>query len=501
MIFLGYMLSELRRRSGRTLLTALGLGVGVGMVIAVNALSSGLDKAQSSVLRPLTGVGTDMVINRPIAMSGDFRAAFERLSPSERNQLRRELGGGELDFGTLRPGQRFSRTTFRSTQLSFPAAKVGEIAGLPGAAAAAGGLTLSVSTISGIVPDQAQTGAFGGGPPAEGAEGPEAGHGGGNAGEGGEAGHGSAGFNATTIAGVDTAEAGLGPIVPSALTTGSWFTPGPAREAILDVAFARTRNKAVGDTITIGKARYDIVGLARTPLGGASSNLYVKLDQLQALSGRRGRVNTVYARANAADGVDAVAAAAKRSLPGASVTTARTLAASVTGSLSSARKLTDKLGIVLEIVVLLGAVLIAALLSLSSVTKRIRELGTLKALGWPRRLVVRQIAGESLLQGLLGGALGIVIGLAAAGAITLAGPTLQASLPVAASPSGPFGDEEAASAAGATVSQAVELTARLSPAVIALAVALAVLGGLLSGAAGALRASRLRPVEALRHVD
>ena len=44
--------------------------------------------------------------------------------------------------------------------------------------------------------------------------------------------------------------------------------------------------------------------------------------------------------------------------------------------------------------------------------KRTRELGTLKALGWPQRLVVRQVAGESLAQGALGGALGALLGAA-----------------------------------------------------------------------------------------
>ena len=60
-----------------------------------------------------------------------------------------------------------------------------------------------------------------------------------------------------------------------------------------------------------------------------------------------------------------------------------------------------------------AAFLLAALLALSSVGKRTRELGTLKALGWTQRMVVRQIAGESLAQGVLGGIFGIVLGLRA----------------------------------------------------------------------------------------
>ena len=47
MFYVTYMLSELRRRSGRTVLTALGLAVGIGVVVTVSALSTGLDRAQA----------------------------------------------------------------------------------------------------------------------------------------------------------------------------------------------------------------------------------------------------------------------------------------------------------------------------------------------------------------------------------------------------------------------------------------------------------------------
>ncbi len=52
----------------------------------------------------------------------------------------------------------------------------------------------------------------------------------------------------------------------------------------------------------------------------------------------------------------------------------------------------------------------AALLTLSSVGKRVRELGTLKALGWTQRRVVRQVVGESFAQGVAGGVIGVVLG-------------------------------------------------------------------------------------------
>jgi putative ABC transport system permease protein len=152
------------------------------------------------------------------------------------------------------------------------------------------------------------------------------------------------------------------------------------------------------------------------------------------------------------------------------------------------------------IVGLLAAFLIASLLTLSSVTKRVRELGTLKALGWSQRLVVRQVTGESLIQGLLGGVVGIVLGVAGALAITAFGPTLEATVGAAAQGGpqlfGPFGQ-------GAVQSSATEvaLDASVSPTIALWAAGLALLGGLIAGAVGSLRASRLRPADALRHID
>src|SRR5436189_3660267 len=123
-----YLFSELRRRKGRTLLTALGLAVGVGLVVTVTALSKGLDNAQQKVLKPLTGVGTDMSVTRPIRVGNNGQTFTPGaggpgggLSQSERDALRRENGGGgRLNLRSAgKPGTHFSRDTFISrNQLS-----------------------------------------------------------------------------------------------------------------------------------------------------------------------------------------------------------------------------------------------------------------------------------------------------------------------------------------------------------------------------------------------
>jgi putative ABC transport system permease protein len=490
MFYAAYMFSELRRRSGRTILTALGLALGVGLVVTVTALSKGLDKAQEAVLKPLTGVGTDMSVTRPISFDTTGNGGgFPQLSEKERQQLQQENGPRRFGLRNLgKPGTKFSRDDFvAATQLSFADSAVAKIAGLAGVSSAVGGLTLSAIHVEGTVPNETQqtqggfrAGSQGGGPQVFGPR--------------------NIDVTAITVSGVDERNKELGAITPSSVTEGRYFGSGDTREAVLDTAYAARNGIAVGKTVKLGGKEFTVVGLAKTPLGGQASDVYVKLSQLQALSDRKGRVNTVYVRATNADKVGALARHIRSTVDGASVTTAKDLADRVSGSLVDAKNLAGKLGTALALVGLLAAFLIASLLTLSSVAKRVRELGTLKAVGWSQWRVVRQVSGEALAQGLLGGALGVLLGLAGAAAISAFGPQLHATFESAQSTLprfGPFG-QGAVTAAGSTD---VSLDAPVSGSLVLLAVGLALLGGLVAGAVGGLRASRLRPADALRHLD
>jgi putative ABC transport system permease protein len=486
LFYVTYMLNELRRRRGRTYLTALGLAVGVGLVVTVSALSTGLDDAQAKVLKPLTGVGTDISVTRPITIAppdGNAPGGFPRLSEQERSQLQEENGGTRLGLRELgEPGTTFSRDSFLATaQLSFPSSEVGKIRKLAGVDSVAAGLTLNALHVEGTVPERTGVDRFGG-PPSAGQAGPE-----------------SIDFDSLSVTGVEHSNKELGAITPGQVSRGRYFSAGNAREAIVNVGYAASNGIAVGDSVKVGGKSFTVVGIAETPLGGQAADVYLKLSQLQRLSGRVGRVNTVYVRATSGEKVGALARHIEATVDGASATTAKDLADRVTGSLVDAKNLTQKLGLALELIGLLAAFLIAILLTLSSVTKRVRELGTLKALGWPQRLVVRQVTGEALLQGLLGGVAGVALGVGASAAITAVAPSLQATVASAAAAAprfGPFGQ-----GAPTAESTSIELGAPVSVSLILLAVALAIVGGLLAGAFGGLRAARLRPAEALRHID
>ena len=501
MFFLGYIASELRRRRGRTFLTALGLGVGVGLVVTVAALSDGLDKAQDKVLEPLTGVGTDISVTRPLQIDQDAEGgggggpgfALGNLSDAERRRLQRENGPVRQDLRDLgEPGEKFTDTNFTSgPQLSFAETRAAKVAGLDGVSDAAGGLTLSLVTVTGTVPeDTLQQGvapAPGGAPagPPEGID-----------------------FDASSVSGVDPTHRDLGAVTAGQVTKGGWFSSGNEREVLLNAGYAARKDLGVGDEVVLGDKRFEVIGFASAPLGGQASDMYVKLSQLQAMSDREGRVNTLYVRARSADAVSGVAERIRSDFPGAETTTSQDLAERVTGSLSDAKNLAGKLGGALTIVGLLAAFLIAGLLTLSSVTKRTRELGTLKAIGWPQRLVVRQVTGEALAQGALGGVLGALIGVGGAALVSAIGPELEATVAQAASAGprlagpggggGPGGFGQGAVQAGTEI---VQLKASVDAGLVFVAIGLALLGGLFAGALGSLRAARLRPADALRHID
>ena len=201
-------------------------------------------------------------------------------------------------------------------------------------------------------------------------------------------------------------------------------------------------------------------------------------------------------RATKATDVSTLTTAIQDAFPGATVTSAAQLSDQISGSLVDASNLANRLGSVVAVVVLIAAFCIAALLTLSSVSKRVRELGTLKAIGWRQSLVVRQIVGESVVTGILGGLLGAAIGIGAAFLATKIAPALQATAPPS-SVGGVFGlGQVSTSVAGQTIA----LPAPIHISVLALALGLAILGGLIAGAVGALRAARLRPADALREL-
>ena len=209
-------------------------------------------------------------------------------------------------------------------------------------------------------------------------------------------------------------------------------------------------------------------------------------------------VNTIYVSAASASDISAVSSEISRALPTATVTNSSNLASEVTGSLSSASTLANNLGKWLAVAVLAAAFGLASILTMSAVSRRVREFGTLKAMGWDSRRIIRQIMGEALVIGIVGGAAGVAIGYGAAALVQALAPPLTATT---ASASGGPGGRFAHAAPSAAHTVSVHLTAPVTLGAVALAVVLAIAGGLIAGSFGGWRAVRLRPAAALARVE
>jgi putative ABC transport system permease protein len=228
----------------------------------------------------------------------------------------------------------------------------------------------------------------------------------------------------------------------------------------------------------------------------------------------KNEVNAIYVAAASASDISAVSNEISSLLPKATVTTSSDLASEVSGSLSSAASLADNLGRWLAVAVLAAAFLLASLLMMAAVTHRVREFGTLKALGWPTRRVTGQVMGEAVVIGLVGGIAGVALGFGGAKLVSTLAPALKASTGLtsgSATPGGPVRLGGGPPAGGGPVGQrlagdtvqtvAVHLTAPVTLGAVALAVILAIAGGLIAGSFGGWRAARLRPAAALARVQ
>ncbi|ADP81008.1 ABC transporter permease [Pseudofrankia inefficax] len=525
-MLLTYVRRELRGRMRQTVIVAVGLALAVALILAVTAASSGVRNAQSNVLGAIYGVGTDITVTQADqpGQGSDQQFQFAGQAPGSTSQS----STTNVSSGNLRvaPGSAAIKDTAVTT-----------ISRTAGVADVTATLMLRNTTFSGQLAGQSLQdlrGQF------------RAQRGGQVSGNSGFTGFGGGNFNiaSTTVEGVQPGAAALGPLSGAAVSSGRGFTAEDVKAdvAMLSKSYADTNKLAVGGTVTVKGTAMKIVGLLDATTSGTTlSDVYIPLGVAQNLAGLSGEVTNVYVKATSSSSVDSAAAAIKKALPSATVDTQSDLASGISGSLSSASSLVKNLGTWLSIGVLIAAFVLAILFTISGVTRRTRDFGTLKAIGWSNGRIVRQVGTESVFQGLIGGVVGLGIGLLGilwinSSHIKLAGTTASTAAGAANTArraafgnggggggyGGPFGGGAAGGfpggAAGGTGTGAgtgtggaarrtasstvdVVLHAPVHWSVILLGIGLAVLGGLLAGVFGGWRASRLRPAAALRSLD
>lgn len=508
-----YLRRELTNRRKQTVIIAVGMALAIALVIIVNSVSAGVKDAQASVLQSVYGVGTDITITPPVQAAG----AETTTGPG---------AGGRFNFGAQAGGASTGSQTIHQSRLesdrgatTMATSSLTKASSVTNVADAAGVLALTNTTFDGTLPNfqQLREQRQAGGGTATSAP------------TGGANGAGGSSFSVTSfsVLGINPSGTAVGPLSSVTLSDGRTLTAADAGKdvAVLDASYAKTASVSVGDTLTIGGTGFQVIGLVKATGSDATTaaNVYIPLSVAQTLSGNAGKISSIYVKAASASDIGQIQTALQKALPGTTVSTQADLASSVSGSLGTAGTLVANLGTWLSLIVLAAAFLIAILFTIAGVTRRTREFGTLKAIGWSNRRIVGQVAGESVVQGLIGGVMGIAVGLVGILIVNMVAPTLSGGVSTGGAVDAAartartgFGATTGTGGGGfgggggggtfrgvrtaATSASNIALHAPVTVWIIVIAVGLAILGGLLAGAFGGWRAARLRPAAALRSV-
>lgn len=485
-MFFTYLKRELANRRKQTVIVASGMGLAIALVVVVNSLAAGIQDAQSQALESVYGVGTDITVTEAAQ------------APSGGGSQGQKFSFGSSEGATSGDSTTLSKSQLRvgATTTAFDSSALDTVSEVSGVSAVAGTLSLTNTSFNGEIPTNTGTSSSQAAPPS------------------GGTGSGGSSFNVDsfTVLGVDPTATAVGPLSSVTLVDGEGLSSNAADsyDAVLDSDYATSASLGVGDTIDIGGTTFTIIGtVTSSTSSGAStsSDVYISLAAAQALSDESGKVTTIYVQAANSGAISTVADSISSALPDLTVSTESDLASTVSGSLGTAATLISNLGTWLSVIVLLAAIAIAVLFTISGVSRRTREFGTLKAIGWSNWGIVRQVAGESLIQSLIGGIVGAAVGIVSVLIVNLIGIQLStASTASAASSSGggPGGGAFSGGAPGAETATAtatsLTLSAPVSLQIILVAILLAALGGIVAGAFGGWRAAKLRPAEALRAI-
>lgn len=290
-----------------------------------------------------------------------------------------------------------------------------------------------------------------------------------------------------TILGLDAAQDQVGPIhaLQEGLVAGRLFKPDELGIAVADRHYAAFFSLKPGDAVTIGEESFELVGVAEQQGSSQAgvANLYIPLADAQALAGlEASQVNQVYARVADASQVESIVAElTAQDVPNAANGQLSIISQeSILQVMGGVARISARFAGVAALVGMMGGWLLTWVAMAGLFSERRHEIGIMRAVGWHTRYITNLFLLESFLLSLIGGVAGIALGLIAAQMMTsLPAPTinLAQSLPGLA----------------AVAPQEVHLASQVTLQTLALALFVALSGGLLQGFLSARRAAALKP--------
>lgn len=253
------------------------------------------------------------------------------------------------------------------------------------------------------------------------------------------------------------------------LTAGRMFRPG-ASEIIAGASIARRFSGAgIGETLRFGQREWTVVGLFDAGNSGFDSEVWGDADQLMPAF-RRPAYSAIVLRLADTSLFDGF----KRDIEGDQRLTldAKREQAFYSDQSKALSTFISVLGLILSVIFSIGAMIGATITMYASVANRVGEIGTLRALGFQRRSILAAFLAESMLLAVAGGALGLACA-SLMGFISFSTTNFQSFSELA------FGF-------------------RLTAAIVVKTLVFSLVMGFIGGVLPALRAARMKIVDALR---
>jgi ABC-type lipoprotein release transport system permease subunit len=255
-----------------------------------------------------------------------------------------------------------------------------------------------------------------------------------------------------------------------AIVQGRKFAPGADEVVVGHALVERIRDCRLGDVLTFNTTPFRVVGVMRGK-GAQGSEVWGDAERLMAAL-QRSVLSRVIGKVKPGTDVDAMSVRlASDKQVAAKVETETAYLARQTTGLSGTLA---AIAIVLCLIMGVGAIFTGVNAMFAAIASRTHEIGVLRSIGFRPGAIFLSFLVEALLLGLLGGVLGCLFIL-------------------------PLHGIQTGTMNFATFSE-IAFGLRITPLVLGVSVAVAVLLGLLGGTIPAWRAARLRPTQALRRV-
>jgi putative ABC transport system permease protein len=305
------------------------------------------------------------------------------------------------------------------------------------------------------------------------------------------------GFESST-----SADDAAGPArLQAAIREGRFLNPDERGATVADISFAQENNLGVGDVVPIAGRSFAIVGLIDTSRAGqvANANLYIPLADARAIAAAAPNVlavhdfgpadaNILFIKANQAQAENVAAAVADVLGEQALVSSAR----SFSQALGATFRLIDGFGWVVGLAGLLVAIAGLLRAAAANLWERRRDIALMRAVGWRRANIIRQLTAEALALSLAGGLAGL--GLAAVISLLLSQTTVAIPVPWELSPTPHF-----LPGGAIEMGLTIPLPAHIEMSTALTALALTLLCGAGVGVIVAGRAANTKPAEVLHH--